>query len=94
MAITVAQYETHLEAARGYAASGNWASVLVQVGAARAVLAGLPDMQDASSSVSLDPSVLDALEKQALRGLQAASGVGRTGGPIQRSKITYKRISD
>lgn len=95
MAITVAQLETHLEAARGYAASGNWASVLTEVGAARAVLAGLPDGQDSGAQVRYSAAAgsLDMLEEQARRSLTAASGVGRSGGPVQRTKITWKRVS-
>ena len=93
MAVTVAQYETHLDAARSAAASQDWAAVLVAVGAARACRAALPNMQDASGAVAYSDAALNMLEKQARIALNSAAGIGRTGGPIQRSKITYKRTS-
>ena len=94
MAVTVAQFETHLDAARGYAASGDLASALPALDAAIVCRIALPDAGDASAQVSY-PSVADlrSLRSQWQAQVNATAGVARTGGPIQRSKITWKRAT-
>lgn len=93
MAITVAQLQTDLDAARTALASSDFATALQHARCALAVLAGLPNSSIGESRVDWRDSI-NQLIAACERGLSQDVGSSDGGGGIQRTKITYTEVTD
>lgn len=76
MAITVAQMQVHLEAARAAIDAGDYAVAEVQALAAQAVLAGLPDTENNRTVTTFRETIDDLLKN--IRSIRS-SGVSSSG---------------
>ena len=90
MAITVAQFHTHLEAARTAIGTADYATAESELLQAQTVLAGLPDGQDASQASytwhQTGERLLEIVQKY-----RSAAALTAAGGGIQSTKLTYVR---
>jgi hypothetical protein len=92
MAVTLAQMQTHLDAARAYLAAGSYASARNDVMAAWACLAAMPNMGQEGATLMYRndcQSLLKAIDRLE----SAASTAALTDGPFGRTKVTYKKTT-
>jgi len=85
MAITVAQFRSHLDAARSAIGSGDYASAQIYARQASVCLAGLPDGEHATEKVAWRQDLKWVLD-QIKDGLDAAGAASTF---IQQTKVTY-----
>ena len=91
MAISVAQLQTHMDAARTYLVAENYAAARIELLAGMAVLAGLPDGGSEGASFSWRDTIRDMLKE-----VDAAIAEGRVlnHGVIRQTKIRYGPTTD
>lgn len=90
MAITVAQLQTHLEAARTAITSQDYTTAWREAMAAQAVLAGLADGRHGEAEVTWRETITNLLrEIKAARAVAASE----TAGGLVRTPVTYTRPS-
>jgi len=90
LAISVAQLNTHLEAARTAIAAADYDTAHTQAMAAQACLAGLPDGGQAGNTVEWRATIDGLLDRIGVARRRAASTDATTGG-IRRTRIDYTR---